>query len=332
MLEGSVRRSGNQIRINAQLIDAESDTHLWAERFDGDTSDLFALQDEVTRRIAIALDLELVGAEASRSAVQPDALDYILRGRAAFSKPPSRALRSEAVKLFERALALDQASVEAQGWLAIALAARVLDEMADSPSEDMVRAERLVERVLLVAPRNPCAHYARGHLLRTLGRPEEAIPQYETALAYNRNWVFAIFALGHCKFLAGSVEETIPLIEKAIRLSPRDPSIDIWYIQIGAVHLVQSRTDEAILWLEKARGTNPAAPLTHGYLASAYALQGETGRAASALAEARQLSSDGLYSSIARVIAGRYFGVPKVRALYEATYFAGLRKAGMPEE
>ena len=144
--------------------------------------------------------------------------------------------------------------------------------------------------------------------------------------------MFALFALGHCKFLAGSIEEAIPLIEKAIRLSPRDPSIDIWYMQIGAVYLVQSRTEDAILWLEKARGANPAAPLTQGYLASAFALKGETGRAASALAEARQLSSDGLYSSIARVITGRYFGVPKVRTLYEATFFAGLRKAGMPEE
>ena len=183
-----------------------------------------------------------------------------------------------------------------------------------------------------MAPRNPLAHYAKGHLLRPQGRPEEAIPEYETALAYNRNWVFAIFALGHCKFLAGSIEDTIPLIEKAFRLSPRDPSIDIWYMQIGCVHLVQSRTGEAILWLEKARGANPAAPLTLGYLASAYALKGEMERAASALAEARRLSGDGHYSSIARVKAARYFGVPKVRALFEATLFAGLRLAGMPEE
>jgi predicted Zn-dependent protease len=103
-------------------------------------------------------------------------------------------------------------------------------------------------------------------------------------------------------------------------------------MQIGAVYLVQSRTEDAILWLEKARGANPVAPLTQGYLASAYALKGEMGRAASALAEVRRLSGDGFYSSIARVKAARYFGVPKVSALYEATYIAGLRKAGMPED
>ena len=90
VLEESVRRSGKQVRVNAQLIDAETDAHLWAERFDRDTGDLFALQDEITGRIAIALNLELIGAEAARPTERPDALDYILRGRAVNAKPPAR--------------------------------------------------------------------------------------------------------------------------------------------------------------------------------------------------------------------------------------------------
>jgi TolB-like protein len=90
VLEGSVRRLGKQLRVNAQLIDTETDTHLWAERFDGDTSDLFALQDEITSRIAVALNLELLGAEAARSTKHPDAMDYILRGRAVYLKGPTR--------------------------------------------------------------------------------------------------------------------------------------------------------------------------------------------------------------------------------------------------
>ena len=97
------------------------------------------------------------------------------------------------------------------------------------------------------------------------------------------------------------------------------------------MHLLQSRTDEAILWLEKARNANPVLPLPHASLASAYALNGETERAAAELAEARRLSGDNRYSSLARLMA-QYFGVPKVRALFETTYLAGLRKAGMPEE
>src|SRR5215469_14810632 len=89
VLEGSVRRSGNQVRVNAQLIDAETDAHLWAERFDGNAADLFALQDEITSRIAVALNLELLSAEAARPTERPDVLEYILRGRAAWNKPPS---------------------------------------------------------------------------------------------------------------------------------------------------------------------------------------------------------------------------------------------------
>jgi TolB-like protein/class 3 adenylate cyclase len=107
VLEGSIRRSGKRVRANAQLIDAEADAHLWAERFDRDTDDLFALQDEVTSRIAIALNLELVGAEAARSADHPDALDFILRGRALSSTPPTTENYAEAIRLYERALTLD---------------------------------------------------------------------------------------------------------------------------------------------------------------------------------------------------------------------------------
>jgi len=332
VLEGSVRRSGDQIRVSAQLIDAVTDAHLWAERFDSDTVDLFALQNGIASQLSNTLGIELIAAEAARATEHPDALDYILQGRAAGLKPPSRDSYAERISLFEHALALDPQSVEAQSRLAHSLAGRALDLRTDSATADLARAEGLVGEVLAASPRSAYAHHVKGTVLRAQHRWEEAVPEYETALAYNRNWVFAIFALGHCKFLTGSIEETIPLVEKAIRLSPRGPSIDIWYMQIGGVHLLQSRTDEAILWLEKARRANPTAPLTQGFLASAYDLKGEMERAASALAEARRLSGDGAYSSIARLKAARYFGVPKVRALYEATYIAGLRKAGMPEE
>jgi tetratricopeptide (TPR) repeat protein len=152
------------------------------------------------------------------------------------------------------------------------------------------------------------------------------------AIAFNRNWPIAYAQLGRCKFYTGSIEETIPLLEKAIRLSPRDGEIGQWFFRIGAVHLVQSRIDEAIVWLEKARSAMPAHTLPHAHLASAYALKGDTGRAAGALAEARMFSADDRYSSIGHLRAVGDFGVPSVRALYEATFFAGLRKAGLLEE
>jgi len=145
-------------------------------------------------------------------------------------------------------------------------------------------------------------------LLHARGGPEQAIPEYETVIAFNRNWVFAIFALGDCKFLTGSIQEAIPLIEQAIRLSPRDPAVGIWYQLIGTVHLLQSLTEEAILWLEKASGANPMHPITHAHLASAYGLIGENERAAAELAQARRLNSDGRYSSIARLRTARFWG------------------------
>ena len=329
VLEGSVRRSGSQLRVNAQLIDAETDTHLWAERFDRETGDLFGLQNEITSRIAVALNIELVAAEAARAS---DALDYILRGRAASHQPPSRDTYAETIGLFERALALDPGSVEAQGFLAIALTGRVLDQMTDSATTDIARAEGLAGHALAAAPRSPLAHFAKGFVLRAQHRCAEAIPEFETVVALDRNSVEALANIETCKLYTGSIEEAIPLVEQIIRLSPRDPNMANWYFRIGLVHLLQSRTDEAIVWFEKARSANPALPFVHAYLASAYALKGETERAAAELAEARRLSSDDRYSSIARLQAVGYFGVPKIRTLFETTYFAGLRKAGISGE
>jgi tetratricopeptide (TPR) repeat protein len=129
----------------------------------------------------------------------------------------------------------------------------------------------------------------------------------------NRNWVHALFALGHCKLYTGSIEEAIPLVEQAIRLSPRDPQLGIWYLHIGRAHLLQSRTDEAIIWLERARNATPAYSGIRAWLASAYALKGEAESAAAELAEARRLNSDGRFSSIARLKTAGYFPAPKIR-------------------
>jgi adenylate cyclase len=260
VLEGSVRRSGNRVRVNAQLIDAATDAHLWAERFDSDTVDLFALQNEITSRIAVTLDLELIGAEAARPTEHPDALDYILRGRAAGLKPNSRNVSAEAIGLYERALALDPRSAEAQSLLAGALAGRVLDYMSDSAGADMARAEALVGQALAASPRSAIVHFAKGEILRAQRRFEEAVPEYETVIAFNRNWASAYAHIGQCKLYTGSIEATIPILEQVIRLSPRDPFIGSWYNRIGLVHLLQSRTDEAIIWLEKARSASRHIP------------------------------------------------------------------------
>ena len=334
VLEGSVRRSDSGVRITAQLIDAETDAHLWAERFDRNAGDLFALQNEITIRLANALGAELLAAEAARPPENPDAVDYILRGRAAGLKPISRETYAEQISSFERALALDPQSVEAQSYLATTLANRALIGVTGSATADLAHAEELADRVLAASSRYAPAHFARGNVLRAQGRTEEAIVEYETVLAIDRNALDALDALADCKLLIGSIAEVIPLEEQAIRLSPRDPLIGNFYFRIGQVHLLQSHPDKAIPWLEKARVAVPKLPFPHALLASAYGLTGETKRAAAELAEARNLTGDDHFLSIAALKA---YG--KARGFYrgtntdwEGTYFAGLRKAGMPED
>jgi adenylate cyclase len=332
VLEGSVRRSGNQVRVSTQLIDAATDAHLWAERFDRDTDTLFTLQNEITGRITNTLSLVMISAATVRPSNNPDALDYILRGRAASAKPPSPEKYEEAIGLFERALMLDPQSVEAKTLLAGTLTARVLDGMTRSRAADIKRAGDLVGEALTASPLSSGAHWAKGQLLRAQNKYDEAIPEYETVLMFDRNSASVLHALAQCKMLTGSIEETIPLEEQAIRVSPRDPLIGNWYDWIGRVHLLQSRIDEAIVWFERARSANPRHANAHIFLAAAYGLKGETERAATELAEARRLSGEGSYSSVGLLRTRGFWGVPKIRALYEATFFIGLSKAGVPEE
>jgi TolB-like protein len=332
LLEGDVQRLGNQVRVTAQLIDAESDVHLWAERFVGDSDDLFALQDHITSQIAASLDMELVEAEASRPIDRPDTRDYIFRGRATRLRPPTRENRAEAIRQFEEALALDSQSAAAQSWLAIALTARVLDFMAETASADIAHAAQLAEQALAKWPRSPVAHFAQAQVWRAQHRYREAAGEYEMVIEMNRNWAHSYSHLGWCRFMTGLLDELIPAQQRAIRLSPRDPQIGLFYCRIGSGNLLQSRVEEAIAWYERARNATPGHPQFRTFLAASYALVGDAERAAAELAQARRLVSDDRYASTANVRAITCWGNATISALAEETYFAGLRKAGMPED
>jgi len=211
-----------------------------AERFDRDTGDLFALQNDITRQIAIALNTELVAAEARRPTEHPDALDYILRGRAASHRSATPANYTEAVHLFERALALDPGSVEAQTSLAGALIDRVNSGMTTARTADIARAKELIGQALARSPDNTGVHLVKGLVLRAEGRCDLAIPEYERVIASNRNSAGALFSLGVCKLRTGSIEEAMPRDADApaqgkwirpripLALTPTPGGIDHW--------------------------------------------------------------------------------------------------------
>ena len=333
MLEGSVQRAGNQVRINAQLIDTDTATNLWAERFDRNIDDLLAVQSEITGRIAIALNLKLIESEATRRTEHPDALDHIFRGRAAMYRPASRQNFAQAIAEYEQALALDPRSVEARSRLAVALSSRLLDGMSETVNADIDRANLLIEQALAQAPASPLAHFAKAQLLRAQHRCDAAIPEYETVLAANRNALAAVGNIGRCKIYIGLLDDGVALEEQAIRLSPHDPFLGIWYFRIGQARLLQSRVDEAIGWLEKAHNENAAYPFVPAWLAAAYGLKGDLTHAAAELSEARKLDGNRAPANIgaARAISARDFAIPRTQMLLEATYLVGLRQAGLSD-
>jgi TolB-like protein/Tfp pilus assembly protein PilF len=331
VLEGSIQRFPNHIRVNTRLIDAKADAHLWADQFDRDPADPFAVQEEIGKRTEVRVYQEMITRESSRPTEKPDALDYILRGRAA-QRRFDYDYYAEAIGFFDQALAVDPQCAEAQGWLADALARRVIDEMAGAAAADISRAAELAAQAVVRSPASACAHSAQGQVLCAQGRYQEAISAFETARTINPAWPHLYGFLSECKLWTGSIADAIPLVEQAIRINPHDGWAATWYWKLGRLHLVQSRTNEAIAWLERARRANPQLPGVHAMLASAYALNGEINNAAAELEEARALNGDGRYASLSRLKRIANFGAPEIRDLFEATYFVGLRKAGIPEE
>jgi adenylate cyclase len=329
VVEGSVQRSGKQVRINIQLVDAATGAQLWAERFDRDAGDLFALENDITARLARALQTQLAIAEARRPTDHPDTLDFILRGRAALSRPISKENSKTAEALFEKALALDPQSADAAAWLAATLAFGVTDELSDSPGEDLQRADKLVAQALAASPNNALAHYVKGQVLFAQSRCGEAIPEYEQAISLDRSRAPAYARLGWCKFLTGQIDEAIPDLDQAIHLGPHEPGTAPWYGRIGVIQLLQGNVGDAIESLERARSENARLPFVHAYLAAALATKGDRERAANELAEAQHLSPG--YANLATVKKSVWYGNPKIRALAESNLFPALVRAGLSE-
>ena len=333
VLEGSVRRAGNRVRANVQLIDTETGAHLWAERFDCERSDLIELQDEVTGRIASALGAELIDAESRRSikerATNADAVDLAMRGWSVLHRPPTREALAEARVLFEEAMALDARAVDALIGIAYSYMRGAISGLTNAPESDVAQAEALAGRALEVAPDRAAAHWVRGLVLKFERRYDEAVSVYEQAIALDRNFAPAYGALGDVLDYLGRHEDTIRLDEQAIRLSPRDPQLANWQFDLGIAYWALGRLDEAETWLRRARTTNPKLPFAALGLASIFALTGRTEPARQELVHMQQLAP---WATSAAALKAR---LPLVRgernARREEEMYRGLRIAGLPE-
>jgi len=282
VLEGSVQRGGNRLRINVQLIEAETGAHLWAERFDKPVADLFEMQDEIVARLAVAINAQLVAAEARRAerAANPDSMDLYFQGVAAFHKGATREQLTEAHDFFERALALDRNNVGALVGLAQADVDYCITFHPDDRASRYVAAEAAAKRALAIAPDHAAAHFALGFVYTATNRPLQAIAECEQALALDHNCVAAHAMIGLAKLTGlGRGIETEGHIREAMRLSPRDTYAYLFMFILGATKLTLGSNEEAVTWLQQSVETNRNYSLSHFYLAGALALAGRMSEA-----------------------------------------------------
>jgi TolB-like protein/Tfp pilus assembly protein PilF len=289
VLEGSIQRSANRIRVNVQLIDAESGNHLWADRFDKPVADLFDMQDEIVARLANALNAQLITAEARRAerTPSPDSMDLYFRGMSAYNKGLTPDNLSEARKLFERALALDPGNVDAIVGTALASIQLVGTHMSDDRAVRLAAAETLAVKALSIAPEKASGHLCLGIVYIYTNRAAQGIPELERALAIDRNLAAAHAYIGLAQNFVGRGEETAGHIEDALRLSPRDTAVYLWRVINGSTKVFLAKGEEAVGELRRAIEANRNFAVAHFYLAVALA---ELGR----LDEARLKAREGL--------------------------------------
>jgi len=329
VLEGSVQRGGKRLRVNVQLIDAETGNHLWAERFDKPMADLFDMQDEIVSRLASTLNAQLIAAEARRAehSLHPDALDLYFQGMARWNKRWTPAHMTQARSFFERALELDPDNVEALVGIAAVDAASATLFLADDADERLAAAETALIKALSLAPQHALAHMFLGIVQLASNRADQGIAECEHALALNRNLADAHGSIGAAKLFVGRATETEAHIQEALRLSPRDEGVHRWMSYVGLAKLHLEADAEAVEWLRRCLKANPNYPLAHFELAAALALLGR-------LDEARAAAKAGLTLdptfTIRRLKAIPYGGNPKFRAASKRI-LQGMRMAGIPE-
>jgi adenylate cyclase len=332
LLEGSVRRFGETITINAQLISTETGAQVWADRFDGERSKLGELQVEVVARLANSLGLELVKAEALRSISErpsnPDAVDLAMQAEENYNLPDSKATLNGAVTLSERALALDPQNVRALTVLTGALVSRVIDGWSDDRAGDIARAEKTIDAALALQPDNSSVHHAKALVYATKRQWRQSVTENETAIALDPNNARAYANAGFGRLFLGLSEEGLAGVETALRLNPREPgAVSWWQYYMCALHNGLGHWDQAIPWCEKSIAGAPQVFSPYVELAAANAWAGHDKEAKDAAAQLQKVRPGFTVQHWASI---HWSDDPTFNAQNQRIV-EGLRKAGVPE-
>ena len=331
VLEGSVRQLGEKITANVQLISAETGAHLWADRFAGERNRLGDLQVEFVTRLANSLGVELVKAESLRSMRDrpnnPDAIDLVMRGRAALGRGVTIGNIDEAAADFERALQLDPALTRAQVGLARTLYIR-LNFFRNAQTTALEQAESLIARALSAEPNDAETHYVKAGLMVVRKQFEGTLAEAKEAIENDRNFATAYSLYGGTHVFVGKTAESISYNETALRLSPRDPFRNVWEGNICVAHSHLAEWEQAIEWCEKSIASNGAFWLPWVDLIAAYGWLGREREAKAAIAGLLKLKPGFTVKSYANF---NWSDNPTFLREY-ARVIEGLRKAGMPEE
>jgi TolB-like protein/class 3 adenylate cyclase len=330
VLEGSVQRGDGRLRVNVQLVDAETGAHLWAERFDKPVANLFDMQDEIVSRLANTLDAQLTEQEARRSeqSPHPNSMDLYFRGKALLYKGWTPEYLAQARELFEQAVALDIKNVEAMLWIATVDVIAASAFVGGDRTQRFAAAETTALEALSVAPNHAFAHVVLGVALMHTNRAGQAITENERALALDRNLALAHVEIGVAKYFMGRGAETEDHVNEAFRLSPRDIFAYDWMMMVGFAKLQIGADTEATDWFSRSKEANRNHPLAHFGLAAALALVGS-------LDQARTAANAGLginpSFTVRRFRDAAFSDNPIYLAGRERVY-QGLRMAGVPED
>jgi tetratricopeptide (TPR) repeat protein len=328
VLEGSVRKAANRVRISGQLIDTTTGTHLWADRFEGGFEDIFDLQDQVTASVVGAIAPRLEQAEIERAKRKPtenlDAYDYFLQGMSSFYRRTNET-NSEALRLFYRAIELDPDFASAYGMAAWCYVWRKINGWMTNRAEEVKLAAQLARRGVELGKDDAVALARGGHAIGFLvGDLDGGMASIDQALLLNPNLATAWYLSGWLRAYSGEPEVAIEHLARSMRLSPLDPSLYHMQLGTGFAHLLADRFDEASAWAEKACRKEPNYGNAFAVAAASHALAGR-------LEDARQAMERVCYAYPALRISDLKDWFPIRRPGHFVKWVEGLRKAGLPE-